>query len=111
MQQRSGISSFLFPSRGFIPNVCKEQIKDLIKDIKEPQIRLQQSDIYIDPTDKKSADVINDILTNFECLICKSIPIEPHECSNCEVIFCLKCIEDHKSHTFGRNSRKCPQCK
>ena len=47
----SNISSFLFPSRGFIPNVCKEQIKDLIKDIKEPQVRLQQSDIYIDPTD------------------------------------------------------------
>lgn len=51
MQRSSNISSFLFPSRGFIPNVCKEQIKDLIKDIKEPQVRLQQSDIYIDPTD------------------------------------------------------------
>lgn len=109
MHHRSNnISSFLFPSRGFIPNVCKEQIKDLIKDIKEPQIRLNQSDVYIDPTDSKAGDVINDILTNFECLICRSIPIDPHECSNCEVIFCLKCIEDHKSHTAGRNSRKCP---
>jgi hypothetical protein len=104
----SGISNFLFPSRGPNPKVCQEQFKDLIKDIKEPQIRLNQSDVYVDPNDSKAEDVINDILTNFECLICKSIPIDPHECSNCEVIFCLKCIDDHKSLTVGRNSRKCP---
>ena len=39
---------------------------------------------------------IRDILKNFECIICKGIPIKAHECSSCEVVYCKKCIENHR---------------
>ena len=50
------------------------------------------------------------MLQTVECLICKRVPIKPHECAHCEVIFCRGCIDKHRQLTIGRNSRKCPQC-
>ena len=107
---------------------CMDHFESLMKNIHEPKIRLVHSDVHIqklvpnlnqiiDPCvgrenfDKENNEAIEDILSNFECLICKGIPIDPFECSECEVIFCFDCLTDHKKLTGGSNNRKCPYCK
>ena len=56
-------------------------------------------------------EAIKDIINNFECIICKGIPINAHECSNCEVLFCRLCIDKHQVNSAGVMGRRCPQCK
>lgn len=55
--------------------------------------------------------MIEDILSNFECLICKAIPIDAQECDKCEVIFCYKCIEEYKTQMTRSKQNQCPQCR
>ena len=119
-----------------IPQVCLDHFDELMKDIKEPKVHLSQANIHFPSTNKiemekgyehkriilnprhghhnfqkEELEALRDILANFECLICKNIPIEPYECSVCEVIFCFECITDHTKLTSGQNARRCPQCK
>lgn len=117
---------------GTTTGYCHEHIKELMKGITEPKITISQSDVYYperpdhelesaaqigDPkkgrTDFHEEEIqsIRDVVQSFECLICKGIPISPHECSVCEVIYCKDCIENHKSKTQGLMSRRCPHCK
>jgi|APSaa5957512535_1039671.scaffolds.fasta_scaffold636692_1 hypothetical protein len=54
----------------------------------------------------KSSEVVEgkEICENFECLICKSIPIEPKSCDMCDVLYCKECLEEHRAKTLGVNN-------
>mmetsp|Transcript_19432 Transcript_19432/g.29869 ORF Transcript_19432/g.29869 Transcript_19432/m.29869 type:complete len:108 (+) Transcript_19432:6-329(+) len=44
-----------------------------------------------------------------QCVICYQIPAEPHECLECNAIFCFNCIDRLKP--TGILVKKCPHCK
>lgn len=45
-------------------------------------------------------------IREFNCLFCLFIVKDPISCSNCETLFCNKCLEDHL-----KRSKICPQCR
>lgn len=108
----------------------REQYNELLKNIKKPKIVLSQKDVYYPKKgdliqngkliksegeiDKEKSEEINHILDNYQCIICKYIPIEAVECNNCEVIFCQECIHEYKAHDQRdrrHRSNLCPLCK
>ena len=52
-----------------------------------------------------------EICEHFECLICRSIPIDPRSCDKCDVLFCKECLDQHRAKAAGGNRDKCPQCR
>ena len=45
----------------------------------------------------------------FQCVICYQIPADPHECMECNALFCINCIDKIKQQ--GILVKKCPHCK
>ena len=93
---------------------CTEHIKELMKDIKAPDVVLDNDEIHYEgeeeTTDRPAHESVERTLVSLvECLICKRLPILPKECANCEVTFCSKCITNYKDMA-GSNHSKCPQC-
>ena len=48
------------------------------------------------------------IVQNFVCMLCYGIVIDPLKCSQCETVFCKKCIiqssQNHNASTFDLKS-------
>ena len=80
------------------------KIDDLMAQVPVPEIKLLASDV-------QNADQFKDVLETFNCMICFNIPIDPIECSKCDVLFCKKCIEKYKTAASYSSSRKCPKCR
>ena len=40
-----------------------------------------------------------------------SLPISPVQCEQCDVLFCKKCLTNHRDKSSYSNRDKCPQCK
>jgi hypothetical protein len=54
-------------------------------------------------------NVINqdeNIIGDFTCIICLNIVINPKICSECDILICLKCIDDWQKRNIN-----CPHCK
>jgi hypothetical protein len=49
--------------------------------------------------------IISDNYKELVCLICHGIAINPKFCSNCEKIFCTRCLDKHSEFSL-----KCPHC-
>lgn len=95
---------------------CQEHMRELMKDIKAPDVVLNHDELHYECCDQDMEDrppaeesVEHCLASLVECLICKHLPIQPKECANCEVIFCSKCINNYRDMA-GSNHRKCPQC-
>jgi hypothetical protein len=93
-------SSFRHGTNGYL-NADSDQIKALTQNIEKTPLKLDTNEV-IDG---------QEILASFECLVCKSIPIQPVQCDNCDALFCKQCILDNKRNVSYRNKEKCPHCK
>ena len=60
----------------------------VMKDKEKPKVLLDASEIYQDVYEQENQE---DITSVFQCIFCHGIPIDPHECAECEVVFCLEC--------------------
>ena len=74
------------------------QFQKLTENLKEPKLTV------------KSSEVVEgkEICEHFECLICKSIPIDARSCDKCDVLFCKDCLDEHKTKAAAGNRDKCP---
>ena len=81
--------------------VCPDQWKMLMKDKVKPKVVLRTDEIHQDESNR-------DIMDIFECIFCHGIPIDPHECSKCEVVFCLQCKQTYDDVGDYYQSKKCP---
>jgi len=48
---------------------------------------------------------MNDMITNFNCIFCLNIVINPIQRNKCDQLYCRNCIEKYKD-----NNNKCPNC-
>ena len=64
--------------------ICEDQWKMLMNDKVKPKIILCAEEVYKDLNN-------DDIMDIFQCIYCHGIPIDPYECTKCEVVFCLEC--------------------
>lgn len=67
---------------------------------------LPKAKIDLGNSSAKSIDIATDIL---QCVICYQIPAEPHECAECNALFCFNCLS--KLKPTGILVKKCPHCK
>ena len=79
-----------------------------VKDSKVAELiaLLPKSKIELDRTFEKQITVATDLL---QCVICYQVPAEPHECQECNALFCYNCID--KLKPTGILVKKCPHCK
>ena len=68
--------------------------------------QLPKNKIELDKVSLPSISVATDIL---QCVICYQVPAEPHECVECNALFCINCIDRLKP--TGILVKKCPHCK
>lgn len=66
-----------------------------------PKVKIDLGD-----ASSKSISIGTDIL---QCVICYQVPAEPHECAECNALFCYNCIA--KLKPTGILIKKCPHCK
>ena len=53
-----------------------------------------------------------EVLDQFKCVICLSIPIDPRECGTCNNFVCTACLRDYEHGIFAPyEGTKCPVCK
>lgn len=73
----------------------------MMKDKVKPKVQLNMCDLY-------EEKINQEILQIFKCIFCHGIPINPHECVKCEVVFCFECKKMNDRVADYRASRKCP---
>ena len=101
-------SQYLFEAHHTFPQknaqIKRSTIDALVSSIPVPEIKLLAKDVC-------NQDEFRDVLETFNCMICFNIPIEPMECSKCDVLFCKKCIDKYKQNSSYSQSKKCPKCR
>lgn len=84
--------------------ICKEQWEKLMKDKKKPKVVINPSEIFQDYSNQEIVNI-------FQCIYCHGIPIDPHECSKCEVVFCFECKQTSDRVGDNYQTKRCPQCR